>query len=400
MRVLHLGKYFPPHPGGVEYFLADLLPALSAQGIEVAALVHHERPGWRGVWPKGEGDLPVYRAPTLGQWLYVPLSPAFPLWLERAIAQFKPDLLHLHLPNTSAFWALALPAARRLPWVIHWHADVVPSQIDRRLQWAYRLYRPFEQALLLRARRIIVTSPDYLAASEPLAPWRERCSIIPLGLDPRRIPDPDPDSRALAEALWRSVGSSDDQTPGAWRVLAIGRLTYYKGHEVLIRAAAMLPEVGVLIVGGGGLFAHLERLIQTLGIGERVRLLGYQPDPVVWALLASCDLVALPSLERTEAFGLVQLEAMRFGKPVVTSDIPGSGVGWVVRQAGHGLIVKPGDPESLSQAIRSLLQDPQGARKLGQRGVAALAQRFSIDEVATQIAALYRVLLDAGDLPP
>ncbi|WP_210756775.1 glycosyltransferase [Caldichromatium japonicum] len=394
MRVLHLGKYFPPHPGGVEYFLADLLPALAAQGIEVAALIHHERAGWRGLWPKGEGDLPVYRAPTLGQWLYAPLSPAFPLWLQRVIEQFKPDLLHLHLPNTSAFWALALPAARRLPWVVHWHADVVASQLDRRLRLAYTAYRPLEQALLARTRQIIVTSPDYLDSSQPLAPWRARCTVIPLGLDPDRLADPDPESRRLAEGLWERVRPASIDHLQAWRVLAIGRLTYYKGHEVLIRAVAHQPEIGLLIVGAGPLARSLSHLVASLGLGGRVQLLGHQPDPLTQALLASCDLLALPSLERTEAFGLVQLEAMRFAKPVVVSDIPGSGVGWLIRQVGHGVAVAPGDSIALAQAIYSVTKDQKWLMQLGAKGKKALYKRFSIDAVAKKVNYVYAKILD------
>ena len=151
MRILHVGKFFPPVAGGIEYFLADLLTAQQALGIEAAALVHHLGPGWR-FRPAEAATAPlIYRAPCWGRLFYVPLSPAFPLWLDRAIRDFAPDLLHLHLPNTSAFSVLPLPRARRLPWVVHWHADVVASVIDRRLALAYHLYRPLEQRLLRRA---------------------------------------------------------------------------------------------------------------------------------------------------------------------------------------------------------------------------------------------------------
>ncbi|MTW19568.1 glycosyltransferase [Allochromatium palmeri] len=389
MRVLHIGKYFPPFAGGMEHFLADLLPALNAQGVEAAALVHHERSGWRGARPTAPDDPPVYRAPTYGRLLYAPISPAFPRWIDRLIGEFKPDLLHLHLPNTSAFWALALPAARRLPWVVHWHSDVVASTLDRRLSLAYGLYRPFEQRLLARAQQIIATSPPYLESSPALAPWRERCVVIPLGLDPARIPDPDATSRAQAEALWKAVTPSQGHARRPWRILAIGRLTYYKGHEVLIRAAVELPEAGVLIVGAGDLADSLRGSIDALGLTGRVRLAGHQPGPVLNALLASCDLLCLPSIERTEAFGLVQLEAMRFGKPVVVSDIPGSGTGWVVHQAGNGLTVPPGDPGALATAIDGLRRDPEQAQRLGQTGARALETRFSIARIAEQIAQLY-----------
>jgi rhamnosyl/mannosyltransferase len=387
IRVLHIGKYYPPFAGGIEHFLADLLPALQTRDIAVAALVHDEQTHRRGQQPAPDANLPVYRAPCYGRLLYVPLSPTFPFWLNRLIREFQPDLLHLHLPNTSAFWALGVPAARRLPWILHWHADVVASLLDRRLALAYRFYRPFEQRLLAGCRVVIATSPPYLDVSAALAPWRERCRVIPLGLDPSRIPDPEPATRARAEALWDHAN---------FRVLAIGRLTYYKGHDVLIQAAADLPDSRVLIVGAGERRARLVALVASLGLGERVRLPGFQPEADLNALLASCDVLCLPSLERTEAFGLVLLEAMRFGKPVVVADIPGSGAGWVTRQAGHGLLVPPGDPAKLAATLRELQRDPSRRQSLGQAGTMALQERFGIAPVAAATATLYRRILAAS----
>ncbi len=393
MRVLHLGKYYPPFAGGMENFLADLLPALQIQGVAAAAIVHDEQPFRRSPPPDPADPLPIYRVPCHGRLLYAPISPTFPLWLNRAIREFQPDLLHLHLPNTSAFWALALPAARRLPWVIHWQSDVVASTIDRRLALAYRLYRPLEQRLLAASQSIIATSPPYLDASAALAPWRDRCRIIPLGLDPARIPAPDPAARHRAEVLW---GETVSRGGRAFRILAVGRLTYYKGHETLIRAAAGLPGSRVLIVGTGERRKPLDRLIQSLALNGRISLPGFQPEADLNALLASCDVLCLPSLERTEAFGLVLLEAMRFGKPVLVSDIAGSGTGWVVRQAGHGALVPPGDPLALAAALRALQADPARRAKLGLAGLTALREQFGIGPVATAVIETYRQVLAAG----
>ena len=384
MRVLHVGKFYPPYAGGMEHFLADLLPAQQALGIQAAALVHHHGPGWRSeVPPAGEAGPWVYCAPCLGRMLYVPLSPSFPWWLDKVIRDFDPDLLHLHLPNTSAFAALLLPRARRLPWVVHWHADVVASAIDRRLALAYGLYRPFEQGLLKRSRAVIVTSPPYLEASQALAPWRKRCAVIPLGLDPLRLPPPDAASRDWAQRVWGPTGL---------RVLTIGRLTYYKGQEVLIRAAASLPDVRVLIVGQGEHSQRLGNLITSLGLADLVSLTGFATEGEVAALLASCDLFCLPSLERTEAFGLVLLEAMRYGKPVVVSDIPGSGAPWVVQAAGNGRLFPPGDAPSLARTITLLQADPQARQRLGQAGAQALQRLFGISPVARALLDLYEAV--------
>lgn len=381
MRVLHVGKFYPPFAGGMEYFLADLLTAQTKMGLQVAALVHDEGPGWQARFPSPGTPPPlIYRAPCLGRLLYAPLSPSFPYWLNRVIQEFHPQLLHLHLPNTSAFAALAIPRARRLPWVVHWHADVVASTIDRRLALAYQVYRPFEQRLLGHSQAIIATSSPYLDASLALRPWRDRCEVIPLGLDPSRLRVPTDDSLVWAEQTWGGQGS---------RVLTIGRLTYYKGHEVLIRALARVPEARGLIVGEGEYRTRLEGVIQELALGDRVRLLGYQREEQLAALLSTCDLFCLPSLERTEAFGLVLLEAMRYGKPILVSDIPGSGAPWVVAQASNGLRVPPGDAEALAHAMNGMFANPAQLLELGAAGTKALEYHFGVDPIAGAVQAVY-----------
>src|SRR5437016_2710847 len=123
MRVLHIGKFFPPHPGGIERYCAGLATALNARGVAAALLAHDEPGTWRSRQRRVD-DVEITLAACHGQLLYAPISPTFPLLLARALRSFKPDLLHLHLPNTSAFWALLSPAARKLPWIVHWHADI------------------------------------------------------------------------------------------------------------------------------------------------------------------------------------------------------------------------------------------------------------------------------------
>jgi len=386
-RVLHLGKFYPPFAGGIENFMADLLPALHTQGDSATALVHgHQAPGWQwGLRAKPDPDYPyLYRAPCYGRLLYAPLSPQFPFWLNQLIQQIRPQLLHLHLPNTSAFWVLTSPAARRLPWVIHWHADVVASQLDWRLALAYSLYRPFEQALLRRSQAIIATSPPYLAHSPALAPWRDKTQVIPLGLNLQRLPVPDAASLAWAAAQW-------GDTP--LRILNVGRLTYYKGQTQLLSALAQVPQARLLIVGSGELQSRLAAQIQHQALGARASLLGHCSDQQLAALLASCEVFCLPSLERTEAFGMVLLEAMAQAKPLLVTEIPGSGVAWVGQAQVNALQVPVGDVPALAQALQQLQQDPALRTRLGRAGQARLQRDFAIDAIAAQVSALYRAVI-------
>lgn len=374
LRILHIGKYFPPEPGGIERYLADLMPASQHAGLAVAALVH-QKPS-----PSSMSEThpyPVYQTHSLGELLHAPIAPGFLYAAHRAIQTFQPDILHLHLPNPSALALLTLPAARRLPWVIHWHADVGGATASRALRYLYPLYRPFERALLKHAQAVIATSKAYLEASRALQPWRDRTTMIPLGMATQRLRPPTKPQHDWPEG-----------TTGL-RLLAIGRLTYYKGFATLLQALAACPKARLLIVGEGQDRGSLERQIQDLDLSRRVRLLGRCPDDEVFALLAACDTLCLPSLDRSEAYGLVLLEAMYYGRPVIASDVPGSGIGWVVRTGQHGLLAPPGDVTALAQCIETMTHDPARRAEFGAAGRRHFAQHFDIQRTIPALLQVY-----------
>lgn len=385
MRVLHIGKYYPPFSGGMESFMGDLLPALKNLKVTTAALVHAHNwqpSGCAGI-KKIDGVL-VIRTPTWGRLLYAPISPLFPISLHKLIRSFKPDILHLHLPNTSAFWVLKEISAQNVPWIIHWQSDVVASHLNWRLQLAYPLYRPFEQHLLSRATAIIVTSPPYMYSSSALAPWLNKCQVIPLGINRARLLYPDLLIRHATQELWANQGL---------RILTIGRLTYYKGHEVLIQAMAQVPDSQLILIGAGERQRYLENLIRKLNLISRVHLLGHLSAPMLQGLLASCDCLCLPSIERTESFGLVLLEAMHYARPIICSNVPGSGMSWVIENNKTGLLVPPNDIIALVAAINKLANSAELRQQLGSAGKAKLKEHFTIAPIAEQIANLYHKIV-------
>ena len=371
VRVLHLGKFFPPHPGGMEVYLADLIEAQRAMGVQACALVHGDALALDPPW--------VLRVPVQAQVLYAPIAMGYRNALRRAIERYQPDVLHLHMPNNSVFWALTLGAARGLPWVVHWHSDVVVSRARSALALAYQVYRPFEQAVLARARRIVATSPTYLAASEPLSAWGGKCAVVPLGLTaPETVANSSPE-------VW---------TDGPLRLLSIGRLTYYKGFETLIAMALAEPDVQLLIAGDGELREQLQAQIDRHnpgGMAGRVQLLGQVTDAEKHALLASCDVFCLASRERTEAFGMVLLEAMAHGKPCLVSDLPGSGMGWVVDQGQCGRACVAGDVQSWREGAQWMAKHPDNRRNMGRAGRLAFAEKFTIAQSAKLIQREYRL---------
>ncbi|MGA9422611.1 MAG: glycosyltransferase [Rhodanobacteraceae bacterium] len=380
MRILHLGKYYAPHRGGIERYVQALAQWTVERGHAVCALVHQSPGRWRTERER-IGGVEIHRVGCVAAPMYTPISPGFPIELARILGSFKPELLHLHLPNPSCLAALLSPRARRLPWIVHWHADIPPDARDWRLRGAYFVYRPLEAALLARARAIIATSAAYSDASLALESWQAKTHVIPLG-----IAEHVDETWANGAALWPGGAAVDN----GLRLLAVGRLSYYKGFDILIDALARAPRARLLLIGSGDLEQSLRQEASILDIEDRVRFAGALDDDALAAACAAADAFVLPSLDRSEAFGLVLLEAMRARLPIIASAIPGSGIGHVMVDGETGLLVKPGDAEALGNAIVELDSDPALRRRLGEAGHARWQRQFTLERSAAQVLDLYR----------
>ncbi|PIP37847.1 MAG: glycosyl transferase family 1 [Desulfobacterales bacterium CG23_combo_of_CG06-09_8_20_14_all_51_8] len=382
MKILHVSKFYPPVRGGIENFVRDLATAQAKQGHEVYVLAHqtdfakpHHYENINGV--------ALERVRTFGQLSYAPVTPEFPVRLWRAIRQFRPDIIHAHLPNVSAFWLLFCP--KTCPLILHWHADVVASEIDRKLSVLYHFYKPWETALLKRADDVIATSRAYLDYSAPLRPYHQKCHVIPLGLDPDRMashenssmPDRTPDTKPPSPDFYLLV-------------LSVGRFTYYKGFEYLVEAAEKTPRVRFIIVGDGPEYSAIKGLVAEKRLETRVFLPGSVDRQTLIRLFRTCDVFCLPSVERTEAFGLVLLEAMYFGKPLITTKIPGSGVMGVNIHGITGLQVPPQNPEALAEAIDYFREKLEKRLRMGIMAKKRLTDAFHIQSVVKKIEKLYR----------
>jgi hypothetical protein len=202
--------------------------------------------------------------------------------------------------------------------------------------------------------------------------------VVPLGVDPRRLPEVDV---AQAGTRWHARGL---------RLLAVGRLTYYKGFETLVKAVLREPDMQLAIVGEGEERPALESLLRDAGPeAARVRLHGHADDAVLLDLMASCDVFCLPSRERTEAFGVVLMEAMRYGKPLLVSDIPGSGVAWVARDGQNAMTVPAMDVEAWRGALRALAAGPGKRQLLGKLGQQRYFREMDIAAVASRLDQVY-----------
>ena len=380
MRVLHLGKFYPPYPGGMESFARDLTQAQAAAGDEVLFLGH--APATQATSRLDSGNPRVWLARAPWTLSYAPLAPGLPLLFLDALRRFRPGIIHVHAPNPAALWPLLFRT--RVPLAVQWHADV--EFPPGREPWPPLMsaWRGLERRLLARAGTVAVSSPAYAPASPALASFLPKVRTIPLGLDPERLPQATAQDQARARALWPEQGL---------RVLAVGRLSHYKGFETLLAALARVPGAGLVLAGEGEERAVLERRAAESGLTGRVRLAGRVDDGLLAGLYAACDLFCLPSLSRAEAFGVVLLEAMHAGKPCLVTDIPGSGPAWVVRHGETGLVVPPGDVAALAQALADLAGDPALRERLGAAGRRRFGERFHIEAVARQWREAYEEVL-------
>ena len=289
LRILHIGKYFPPFAGGMESFLSDIVREQCEQGLICSVLVHAHEPGHAlrsETITSGVGKVSLIRGPLNGVFVYAPVSLSFIKLLKREIDRFKPDVIHIHVPNPSAFLLMALSIASSIPWVLQWQSDVVSSRYDWRLRLLSRGYRLLERRLLQRAASIIVSSPTYLATSQSLSPVREKCTVIPLGL--------------RVDRLKVTVLEEQDLSHSRLKILCVGRLTYYKGHRLLLQAVASIPDAALYIVGEGSERSELNRLVREYGLQDRAFLLGGVSEERLVKLYKECDCFCLPSIERTE----------------------------------------------------------------------------------------------------
>jgi glycosyltransferase involved in cell wall biosynthesis len=242
--------------------------------------------------------------------------------------------------------------------------------------------------MLRRADKIICTSQAYADASQALMPFAAKVAIVPLGTF-----DVPPGNANEHACLARLPAVLQHHLASRQVVLAVGRLVPYKGFAVLIEAARLMAtDAAVVIVGGGPLEAALRRQIDEAGLGHRVVLAGRVNDETLDALQRLSTVFCLPSIERSEAFGVVLVEAMAHGLPVVATHIPGSGVPWVNQHGETGLNVQPRDAVQMANALDDVLQHPDLRQRLAQGARSRYEKLFTIQRSISETLRLYRDL--------
>ena len=384
IRVLHVYKdYYPPVLGGIEKHLHALAHLQAAQGLDVTVLVTNPAPFPRGMRTITSSERPteegarrvrIIRAARLFTVASTPISLA-QAWKQ---LHLEADIVHLHFPYPPGEVVNYLGGKAKAT-VITYHSDVIRQRV------ILRLYRPLLWRVLKRADAIIASSPGYVESSPFLSRLRERVRVIPLGID--LTPFLGVSRERARRHRRRLLGNREVPI-----VLFVGRLRYYKGVDVLLRALAHVHEAELWIVGTGPQGEEWKQLARTLGLGERVHFLGDVPEGDLPLYYAAADLFVLPSVSRAEALGLVLIEAMASGIPVISTEL-GTGTSFVNVHGETGLVVPAGDVQALAAAMRYLLAHPEARARMGRAARERAVREFRADLMAARITEVYTDLL-------
>lgn len=368
-----VNKYYPPHLGGIEYHMRDLAEGLASRGVDVSAVVAGEGGGLVREMVDGVAVTRLSRA-----FAYASTPVAFGMAAElrrRARSSARPDLFHLHFPYPWGEYSW-LGARSGVPTVLAYHSDII------RQKALLTAYRPLLRRVLDRVDVIVAASPQIAENSDILPEFAGKVRVVPYGIHTERF-DPTPTVLARAEEL-----RARHERP---IVLFVGRLVYYKGCEVLIRAMERL-DADLVVIGSGPLEDDLRALAGQIGISERVTFLAHADDEDLRAWYRAADVFCLPSVARSEAFGLVQIEAHASGTPVVSTRL-GTGVEFANEHGVTGLTVSPHDADSLAEALGTLLADDRMRGEMGENAQVRARDMFSIGRMVDGMMDVYRDLL-------
>jgi len=376
MKILQISRFYPPKIGGVERVVQQIGEGLNDR-TDMQVLVCQEK--GKGCDEVYEG-VKVHRSGSLGVFLSMPLSFSF----MRDVRKLSKDadIIHFHMPFPLGDLAYFLSGYKG-KLVIWWHMEIV------RQKKAMAIYRPMMMKFLERADLIMVATEGHVKGSEVLQQFKDKIVAIPFGLDDAFL------EKSLSSFTKQNAAVTATKPSPVTNFLFIGRLVYYKGCDVLLEAFAKMEnkEAHLTLVGGGPMKEELETMVKAYGIEDRVHMLGSIPYEDLLQQIADCDVFVLPSSERTEAFGIVQIEAMAYGKPVINTNLP-TGVPYVSLHEKTGLTVEPKDVEGLSGAMDRLANDADLRDKFGKAARKRVEDEYKLSSILDRIYAEYEKVLE------
>ncbi len=375
LKVCMLTPYFHPHTGGTEKYVRDLSAELVKQGHDVTVISNNVPKEKNAPATETLDGIKVIRLKAI-DYIYLPSSMEFNLDMVKGF-----DVLHAHAPAISFVRAVRNAG---IPLVVTYHCDTVMFDkvfgmpTPEWFKWGFEFVTSNYNKLWLKAADEIINTSDSYASSSPVLK-QFHPNVIPIGMH--------------CEAFDKIIAARgfNETTKKKNQILFLGRLASNKGVEYLIRALNIVvrkfPDTQLVISGEGEEKPHLLALIKELELEKAVKWEGNLNLEKIVDFYSNSLVYVLPSINRLEAFGIVQLEAMACRTAVIASDIPG--VNSVMNPGETGLLVPKMNPEALAEALMKLLGNPQLAIEMGKAGRALLEKKYSWPLIAEKVIAVY-----------
>lgn len=359
MRILQVTKYYYPYMESIAASVKNIVDTLK-DDVDMSVLVCNEQGA--AVSDFIDGSI-ITRSATLTNIADKPISPGF-------VADFgymakRADIIHIHMPFSLAALAYIFSKYKG-KIIVSWYYDR-----------DYLLLKPLIIKLLRKASVIIAPSQKIIDSSEILCGFRDKSQVIPLSVDIEKFENEDT-YQILTEQL---------KYPHSKKILFVGRLTRSKGIDFLLAAFKHISGGELFIAGKGGLLHDLEIYTKLNEMGEKVHFLGNLDTEDLYSAYADCDFFVFPSVS-DENFGVVQLEAMVFGKPVINTDLP-TGVSDISLDNLTGITVPVNDVLALAGAMQKLINDDELVRLMGQNSYKRVRQYYSSEVNVREIFDLY-----------
>jgi len=367
MKILQVNKLYHPWIGGVEKIVQQIAEGLNKKdNLEIEVLC---------VQPKGKRKIEevkgvkVWRAKSFGIFWGMPISFDFFRLFKKLIKSV--DVVDFHHPFPLGDLAILLSKPKKI--VVHYHSDIVRQKI------LIPFLRPLLLSTLRKADVILVSNPNLINSSPYLKRFKNKCRVVPFGVD----------FNELEECLDEQEIRKNKEKYGDF-IFFMGRLNYYKGVNYLIEAIRDI-NINLVIVGEGQEQENLKTQVGKLGIEDKVFFLPFQDRKASVNLFKTAKLFVLPSIFRSEAFGIVLIEAMACATPLVSTEL-GTGTSWVNQDGQTGFVVPPRDSDALKTAIKKLIENKELAQKMSQASEYRAIEKFDLKTMLTEIENIYQTI--------
>jgi glycosyltransferase involved in cell wall biosynthesis len=363
ITVLHLSKYYPPDNGGIEKITSIIVEEKTKKYIDKMVVCFCKK-------KSNKKNKKIKRSRPL---ITIASQPFNIKYIYDAIIEsFRADIIHVHAPNPLAFFIL-LFLNKKI--IVHWHSDIIKKN------FLNFFFKPVERAVLTKSKKIIIGTKTYLEHSKPLIGLSNKTTIIPYGL---------PAINKRKFIFNKNIRLIESITANQKIILSVGRLVPYKGFDKIIKIAKYLPKNQRLVIVGKG---PLESQLKKINIDKKVIILSNITDNELEYLFKRACIFLLPSIDRRESFGIVLLEALRSGLPIIANKINGSGVNWINQNKKTGLNINFTNTNHIARKIVSLANDEVKISEMKKNCKKRFNELFTSEEMIKKINLLYEEII-------